>query len=142
MSDFSLRVMTAADVPAGMELAAAEGWNQTAAGWRLLLSLSPDGCFVAEAGGKVVATIVTTPHGRTVAWVGEMLVHPDFRRRGIATALLKKAILRLRSAGIETIKLDATAAGREVYRGLGESYELARRNGQVRPEDAEPAPAQ
>jgi GNAT superfamily N-acetyltransferase len=49
-----------------------------------------------------------------------VLVHPDFRRRGIGTALLKHAIRHLREEReIRCVKLDATPDGQPLYEKLG-----------------------
>jgi predicted N-acetyltransferase YhbS len=48
-----------------------------------------------------------------------VLVDPEFRRAGIGSALLKKSIEYLQNCGVETIKLDATPAGKKVYDKLG-----------------------
>lgn len=47
-----------------------------------------------------------------------MLVHPDFRRRGIATALMKRSLSYLDDK-VECVKLDATPEGLLVYEQLG-----------------------
>src|ERR1035441_796845 len=49
--DFHLRVMTSADIPAGMRLKEIAGWNQTRGDWKRFLRASPAGCFVAESEG-------------------------------------------------------------------------------------------
>jgi hypothetical protein len=84
-----------------------------------LLALEPDGCFAACDTGRVVGTTTTTTYGTDLAWVGMVLVDPDYRRRGIATALTETALKYLRGRGVRTIKLDATPAGRLVYEPLG-----------------------
>ena len=38
-----LRIMTMADIPAGMRLKEIAGWNQTAADWKRFLEASPKG---------------------------------------------------------------------------------------------------
>jgi len=55
-------------------------------------------------------------------------VHPDFRRRGAARVLISHCIELLRSAGVKSIKLDATPEGREVYLKIGfkDDYTLTR----------------
>ncbi|MCX8036253.1 MAG: GNAT family N-acetyltransferase [Candidatus Sumerlaeia bacterium] len=110
-----IRTMTADDIPLGLQLCRFAGWNQLEADWRRLLALEPDGLFVAEDAGIPCGTSSTTCYGKRTAWIGMVLMHPDFRKRGIGTALLVRCIEHLRARQIESIKLDATDLGRPVY---------------------------
>ncbi len=101
------------------ELSSFAGWNQTPDDWRRLIELSPEGCFKAVHAGRIVGSVTTTPLGTRVAWIGMMLVHPDFRRRGIARGLMLRAIELLRDQGFATIGLDATPLGKPLYEQLG-----------------------
>jgi GNAT superfamily N-acetyltransferase len=119
-----------------MRLKDGEGWNQVVDDWRIFLDLNPDGCFVAvcegarefsaveglgtsrpSGHGQVIGTVTTLRYGRRVSWISMLLVDPAFRRIGIATRLLQRAITHL--ADCETIWLDATPAGRPLYERLG-----------------------
>jgi len=128
MSALHIRQMTPADIPFGMEIKTAAGWNQVESDWRAFLSYNPDGCFIAEWDGQRVGTTTTTIHDGKVAWIGMVLVHPGFRRLGIGKALLKHCIAWLQQRGVPCIKLDATPAGKTVYVPLGfrDEYELER----------------
>jgi len=123
-----LRVMTAADIPAGMRLKDLAGWNQTASDWQRFLDASPHGCFVAEVDGRVSGTVTTIVHGGRVAWIGMVLVDPDVRGRGIGTELLGRAIEHLEELRVPALKLDATPQGRPLYAKLGfvDEYEIER----------------
>ena len=112
-----IRDMTEADLAAADELRRLAGWNQTLEDWRQLLSFEPQGCFVAVEAGRVIGTLTTTTYGRELAWIGMMLVHPDYRRQGIGTRLMRTALEYLRD--IPCIRLDATPAGQPVYEKLG-----------------------
>ena len=114
-----IREMRDADVPFALELCRQAGWNQTAADWRHLLVLEPHGVFVAEADGRPRGTASTVCYGRRTAWIGMVLVDPGHRRRGIGSALMFHCIDVLKADRAESIKLDATDAGREVYLKLG-----------------------
>src|SRR5690348_1859424 len=111
--------MESADLLGALGIGERAGWNQTEADWQRLLALSPEGCFVATSSGELAGTVTTIQYGRSLAWIGMMLVDPRFRRRGIATALMDRAIAYLRERRVETIALDATDAGRAVYTSLG-----------------------
>ncbi len=117
--DVHLRVMKAADIPVGMRLKELAGWNQASADWERFLSASPDGCFVAEAEGRVVGTTTTITYEGRFAWVGMVLVDPQFRRQGVGTRLLARAIEHLDACRVPTIKLDATPQGKPIYENLG-----------------------
>jgi GNAT superfamily N-acetyltransferase len=112
-----IRGMTVADIPLGMRLKEQSGWNQVEGDWRRLLALQPDGCFVAELDGVSVGTVTTCRFG-LVAWVAMMLVDKSFRSHGIGRALMCHALDDLDSAGVYTIRLDATALGRPLYESL------------------------
>lgn len=110
------RNMNARDIPAGMALVEAANWNQTAHEWELFLSLSPSGCFVAEADGRVVGTVTTLDYG-PFAWISMVLVDPALRGQGTGSGLMRVAMERL--AGVPCVRLDATPLGEPVYRKLG-----------------------
>jgi GNAT superfamily N-acetyltransferase len=123
-----LRVMTKQDIPGGLRLNTIAGWNQTEFDWNCFLTGNPDGCFVMEDGAKVVGTAATLSYENRFAWIGMVLVDPEFRQQGIGTKLLEKTIEFLDDTGISTIKLDATPAGKPLYERLGfvTEYEIER----------------
>jgi GNAT superfamily N-acetyltransferase len=123
-----IRVMTHQDIAGGVRLNTIIGWNQTAADWERFLAASPDGCFVMEDTGKIVGTSATISYEDKFAWIGMVLVDPDYRNRGIGTTLLQRAVEYLDSAGIPTLKLDATPAGKPLYEKMGfvTEYEIDR----------------
>jgi GNAT superfamily N-acetyltransferase len=129
------------DIEAMLRLCSLAAWNQTGQDVRRLVALEPQGCFAACAAGQLIGTVTTTTYGSALAWVGMVLVDPEFRRRGIATALMKAVLAYLQARQVTTIKLDATPAGRAVYERLGFEPEglLERWSGQlahVRAEDS------
>ena len=126
-----IRKLTGTDLAFADSIRDAVGWNQTLADWKRFLAYQPDGCFVAEWEGAPAGTVTTTSYGKELAWIGMVIVHLDFRRRGIATALVKAAIEYLRDCGVRCIKLDATPDGVEVYERLGfqAEYDLSRWEG-------------
>src|SRR6185503_4662691 len=107
------------DLPFADSLRALAGWNQTPEDWKRFLAIEPTGCFLAEWNGAPAGTATTIVYGPELAWVGMVLVHPEFRRRGIGQGLLRYCIDSLRDRGVRCIKLDATPLGKTVYDGLG-----------------------
>lgn len=128
LSGMSLRTMTIEDVAAGVRLNQMAGWNQTASDWERFLGISPRGCFVSEVNGQVVATVTTISFQKRFAWIGMVLVDPQYRGKGIGTQLLKRAIRHLDDENISTLKLDATPQGKPLYEKLGfvAEYEIER----------------
>jgi ribosomal protein S18 acetylase RimI-like enzyme len=118
-SPLRLRSLTRADLPFADAVRALAGWNQTFEDWERLLSLEPHGCFLAEWNGAPAGTATTTVYAAGLAWIGMVLVHPAYRRRGIGGALVQHCIEHLRARGVRCIKLDATPQGRSVYHSLG-----------------------
>jgi GNAT superfamily N-acetyltransferase len=114
-----VRVMTEQDIPFGLRLNTLSGWNQTAVDWHRFLEHSPDGCFVMEHDKKVVGTATTISYENRFAWVGMVLVDPEYRKQGIGTQLLKKTVEYLDQRHVPTIKLDATPLGKPLYQKLG-----------------------
>lgn len=115
-----IRGLTEADLGFAGQVREIAGWNQLPVDWRRFIDLEPDGCFLAEVDGKPAGTATTTCYDGALAWIGMVLVHPDFRRRGIGTELLEHCIRHLREKrSIPSVKLDATPEGRPLYEKLG-----------------------
>ncbi|MBD3673287.1 MAG: GNAT family N-acetyltransferase [Planctomycetaceae bacterium] len=119
MPHLHIRQLIEEDLTFADSLRAAEGWNQTDRDWKRLLTHQPEGCFLAEWDGEPAGVVTTTVHGGELGWIGMMLVHPDFRRRGIATALIERCLSYLEEQRVGCLKLDATPAGTPVYERLG-----------------------
>jgi GNAT superfamily N-acetyltransferase len=113
------RLLNGGDIPAALRLGERENWNQTESDWNRLLTLEPQGCFAAIIDGRLIGAVTSVTYGAELAWIGMMLVDADHRRRGIGTRLMRTAMEYLERAGVATVKLDATPAGRPVYEALG-----------------------
>jgi GNAT superfamily N-acetyltransferase len=97
-------------------LVAESGWNQIATDWRIFLDCGA--VYAVRDGDRVIATAATLPYGGRCAWISMVLVAADHRRKGLATLLLRRCIDDVIAAGLVPV-LDATPAGRTVYRPLG-----------------------
>jgi len=95
-----------------------EGWAASRDQFKLYLEHDPDGCFVATADDQPVGMVTTTCFGPS-GWIGNLIVHPDFRRRGIGRALMERGLDRLRGRGVTTVRLEGDAPGIPLYRKLG-----------------------
>ena len=118
--------MAQSDIPAGLRLCRASGWNQIESDWRCFLDLSPHGCRVVEHEGCVFGTVTTLRFQDRFSWISMLLVDPEMRHRGIGSMLLGEALRLLND--VPTVRLDATPAGKLVYDKFGfvDEYRLVR----------------
>ena len=116
------------DIPDALALCRFAGWNQTQQDWMRFLRLSPESCFGVAHNQTCIATCISVAYAARQAWIGMMLVHPDYRRRGLAKLLLSHSIEHLEGEGIACVRLDATPDGRLVYEKMGfvAEFELSR----------------
>lgn len=123
---FTIRPMQIGDVPEAMKLSTAEGWNQTEKDWKLFIRDPANTCLVAECENKVVGTTTAINYSHRIAWIAMVLVDKEYRGNGISKSLLQNAIEKLHTC--ESLKLDATAAGQQVYKKLEfrDEYAIAR----------------
>ena len=125
-------VLTPAQAKAGLRLSTLIGWNQTHEDWGYILARG-SGLGLLAPDDSLVASAMALPYGR-FAWICLVLVAPDYRRRGLATRLMDAVVERQEAAG-RVPGLDATPAGREVYRRIGfrAVYDLGRYRAEARP---------
>jgi [ribosomal protein S18]-alanine N-acetyltransferase len=77
--------------------------------------------FVARLRRRIAGYSATCVRARR-AEIVSLAVHPDYRRRGVAGALLRRTLRDLRAAGIPRVTLmvrTANTAGVELYRSFG-----------------------
>lgn len=120
----AIRSLQTRDIDDAFELSSLAGWNQTRDDWRLLLE-SAEVCLAVEADGRLASTATLICYGTKLAWVGMVLTHPDFRRRGFARTLMNEVMKRAFELRIATVKLDATDFGRDLYESFGFRAEQA-----------------
>ncbi|HYC11489.1 MAG TPA: GNAT family N-acetyltransferase [Nitrososphaerales archaeon] len=77
--------------------------------------------LVAASGNRVIGTTMVSSQGR-VAYISTVMVHPDYRRRGVATALVRSALdyvrrRRMSRAVLHVVSTNSPAYG--VYSKLG-----------------------
>jgi ribosomal-protein-alanine N-acetyltransferase len=76
---------------------------------------------VAKAGGRVAGYAVACAEKRN-AEIASLAVHPDYRRRGLAAALMRHTLRELGAAGVRRVELmvrTGNTGGAQLYRSLG-----------------------
>lgn len=83
----------------------------------------PEGCYVAEANGKVVGYLTTTVTvARRQGRIANMVVDAEYRGQGLGRALIQTALADFRDRGLLIARIEALAdneAACGLYRGLG-----------------------
>lgn len=114
----AIRRFRADDVGFALEQTAREGWDPTAELFQAALAHDPAGCYVGEIDGRPCGLVTTTCYARS-GWVGNLIVVPQQRRRGIGRMLMNRALEHLDRQGLRTVRLEADAPGIPLYRSLG-----------------------
>lgn len=87
-----------------------------------LLSTYPEAFLVAEFKGKIVGYIIAGIRWPSIGHVLAIAVDPDYRNRGIGSALMKEIFNRFRRRGVNLVRLEvrkSNTAAIKFYRTLG-----------------------
>jgi len=114
----TFHTMTADDQKFFLGLIETVGWGLTEADYRRMLAFSHGGMFKAAVGGVDVGVVVTVEYG-DVAWIGNLVVAPGARGRGVGEALMRRGMDHLLGCGVRSIRLDAVQKAIPLYRRLG-----------------------
>ncbi len=100
------------------------------------LKRNPDTCFVAEENGEIIGVILSGNDGRR-GFIHHTAVSPDHRNKGIAAALVEKAMSALESLGITKVALvvfERNEVGNAFWekQGFTERNDLVYRNKQIK----------
>jgi len=115
----TIRQMTEHDLSFAAACTNQAGWaTETEQELSALYNYCADGCFIGDENGKPVAICVAIGYG-LFGFIGEMIVSPDCRGRGIGRALMMRAIDYLHQTGARDIYLDGVPKAVPLYERLG-----------------------
>ncbi len=124
------RTMTNKDIPFALKLQDIVGWGNTFADIERSLYYEPKGCFIASL-DEIDVGVVNSYLYDKVGFIGNLIVDPETRGKGVGAELMTKAIKRLIADGAETIRLDGVQKAIPLYERLGfkGEYKSLRFNG-------------
>src|SRR2546423_335676 len=94
--------LSASELADANALVTEANWNQVAADWDIFLRCGR--VYAAQTNsGRIIATTATLPYGGRFAWIGMVLVAGAWRRRGIASALMRRAMDDLAANGLVAV---------------------------------------
>jgi predicted N-acetyltransferase YhbS len=114
-----IRTMAAGDLDFAAACTQAEGWqSETREVFDWSLGFDPGGCFVAQSEEGRAGICVATSY-RALGFIGELIVLPRHRNRGLGRRLLDRAIDELTRRGARAIFLDGVPAAVPLYERAG-----------------------
>jgi len=100
-------------------------WNDPVSMIHRKLTVQPELFLVGQVNGRIVATVMAGFDG-VRGWIHHLAVHADYRRKGIATMLMRSAEQGLEALGCPKVNLQVRATNIAVisfYRLLGYDIE-------------------
>ena len=101
-----------------LQLAAAESWITDRNEFTFLRQHYSQGCLAAKVDGETAAFITAIRYTNS-AWIGNLIVAPHHRRKGLGRKLMQAVLRRLDADGCTTVWLTASSDGAALYRRLG-----------------------
>ncbi|MPY22638.1 GNAT family N-acetyltransferase [Shewanella psychropiezotolerans] len=111
-----IRNMTADELVLALKWALAEGWNPGLNDAALFYRADPNGFFVGELEGEIVAVGSAVTYGKDFAFCGLYIVAPEHRGKGYGLALTKH---RLAYCGERNVGIDGVLENVEIYQRIG-----------------------
>ncbi len=111
---FQVKLMVKGDFGFATELANTMDWNMADEDFQFMISLEPEGCFVAFDGREPIGIATNISFGK-VGWFGNLIVKEKYRSKGVGSLLVKHSVNYLQTKGAQTIGLYA-------YPNLGSFY--------------------
>lgn len=119
MKQLIIRTMRHDDLDFAASCTAAEGWHsETRQEFEGFLAYDAQGCFVAEYEGRRAGICVAVRCG-TKGFIGELIVRPECRGKGLGRQLFSQALAYLQRRGCTSISLDAVPRAVSLYESFG-----------------------
>jgi len=124
MEGISFRRMRSNDFAFAIRLTDTMHWDLTEKDFRFMMALEPEGSFVASDGRARIGVITTVSFGE-IGWIGNVMVKPSHRSKGVGAELVKHAMRYLAEKGVAAIGLYSYENTVQFYEKLGFISDLA-----------------
>ncbi len=114
-----IRTMRARDLAFAIRLTDQEKWGVTREDLRRILGLNPEGSFIAMERSKRIGFSTTVAYGKTLGWIGNVIVDRTYRGRHVGRALVRNAVEHLQRAQVKKIGLYSFDDNVRFYLRLG-----------------------
>jgi ribosomal protein S18 acetylase RimI-like enzyme len=114
----TIKPFTVDDLGFAAGLTGREGWASGRRDFELYLEHDPEGCFTAWDDDLRIGMLTTAAYPAS-GWMGNLIVVPEARSRGVGRALMVHGLARLEAVGVRTVRLDGDPPGIPLYRSLG-----------------------
>ena len=114
-----IRPIRTTDFRSIVKLTDEERWDFGTRDLKRMMALQPKGCLVAIMSGQRVGLTTTIAYGRSVGWIGNVVVDRNHRGAGIGSSLVESAINYLRRMRVKAIELNSYPENEAMYRRLG-----------------------
>ena len=115
---FQVKPMIAKDFQFATTMANTMNWNMATEDFEFMVSLEPEGCFVAFQGSERIGIATSVSFGK-VGWFGNLIIKENYRDKGAGGLLVKHAVKYLQSKGVKSIGLYAYPNLIKFYGNIG-----------------------
>ncbi len=114
-----IREMNKDDLAFAAQCTADEGWvSENLTTLEGFFLKDPSGCLLAEENGQPVGICIATYYG-SAGFIGELIIRPEGRGRGVGAALLNHGVQNLKERGVGTVYLDGVVRAVQLYERNG-----------------------
>ncbi|HXZ98256.1 MAG TPA: GNAT family N-acetyltransferase, partial [Candidatus Acidoferrum sp.] len=110
--------MRTTDIHSVVRLTAEEHWGFGTRDLKRMMALQPSGCLVATLNTGPIGLTTTIAYGKTLGWIGNVVVDRRQRGAGVGSRLVQSAVRYLRRINVKSIGLYSYPENEAMYERL------------------------
>jgi GNAT superfamily N-acetyltransferase len=111
--------MKTTDIHSVVRLTAEEHWGFGTRDLKRMMAVQPRGCLVATIDSRPIGLTTTIAYGKTLGWIGNVVVDGKQRGAGIGSRLVQSALTHLLHINVKSIGLYSYPENEAMYERLG-----------------------